>query len=172
MRTNEFKLRSEVVKRMIHDRKQKVKEVASLLEIRDLYIYLSDVKFACISSPNLAKLANHLVVAEIEIADKYDPKPSGFNKSKKPMKVIQRENEPLQHVKLIEESSIPSTPLVVVPRPKTSFYGKDRYGEDKLLFRVENGNAIIYLDEYVKLERIQEAVADVKAWGRAICSNP
>lgn len=172
MRTNEFKLRSEVVKRMIHDRKQTVKEVASLLEIRDLYIYLSDVKIACISSPNLTNLAKHLDVEEIEIADKYVPKPSGFNKSKKPMKVIQRKNEPLQHVKLIEESSIPSTPLVEVPRPKTSFYGKDKFGEDKLLFRVEKGNAVIYLEEYVKLERIHEAVSDVKAWGRAICGNP
>ena len=136
MRTNEFKLRSEVVKRIIHDRKQTVKEVASLLEIRDLYIYLSDVKIACISSPNLAKLAKHLDVAEIEIADKYVPKPSGFNKSKKPMKVIQRENEPLQHIKLVEESSIPSTPLVEVPRPKTSFYGKDKIGRASCRERV------------------------------------
>lgn len=159
MKTNDFQLRSEVVKKKIRNRKQTVKEVAALLGIRDLYVYLSDVKVACISTPNLAKLAKHLEVAETEIADKYVPKKSGFNKSKKPMKLMQRENEPLQHVKMVEESSFPSTPLVEVPRPKTSFYGKDKFGEDKLLFRVENGNAIIYLDEYVKLERIHEAVA-------------
>jgi len=168
MRTNEFKLRSEIVKRMIHNRKQTVKEVASFLGIRDLYIYLSDVKIACISSPNLTKLAKHLDVAEIEIADKYVPKESGFNKSKKPMKVKQSENEQLQHVKLIEESSIPSTPLVEVPKPKTSFYGKDKFGEDKLLFRIENGNAVIYIEGYIKLEKIHEAVPDVKTWVKAI----
>ena len=56
-------------------------------------------------------------------------------------------------------------PLPLNSKPKTSFYAKDRFGVDKLLFRIENGNAVIYIDEYIPSELIQAAIAEVKIWG-------
>ena len=106
-----------------------------------------------------------------DIAERYTHQPSSFNKPNKRKESVEPPKEQVAIKKIDVDRKIEWIPLPTTPKPKTSFYAKDRFGVGKLLFRIENGNAVIYIDEYIPSEMIQVAIADVKEWGMKIDST-
>ena len=171
MKSNEFKLRSSFVKQKVLDRKETIKSVAVTIGMNDLSVYLSEIKIVLISRHNVEKLATYLNVKVEEIAERYTPQSSSFNKPNKRKESVEPPKEQAAIMQIDVDRKNEWIPLPTTLKPKTSFYAKDIFGEDKLLFRIENGNAVIYIDEYIPSEMIQTAIAYVKAWGRMLSEN-
>lgn len=80
-----------------------------------------------------------------------------------------RNNPVIQTRRKLEQSGLENwKKLPETARPKENFYIADNLGGDRLAFRVENGNAVIYAVRYIPREVLIEACEQVKAWGNRI----